>query len=136
MFNGGFRALHDAVLCIALGARHHNSAFFIISWLCQDVKRGDGKIFLRSGNRRGIFIPAKSQISLSCSWDGYGIFSGSGEVPGLEKGRERQNFSEEGKKQRDREGEDFGMAGDRRELASAYRGQKNRRILQKMAQYI
>ena len=100
---------------------------------CQE---GGWKIFSGARNRRGIFIPAKSQISLSCSWDGYGIFSGSGDVPGLEKGRERQNFSEEGKKQRDREGEDFGMAGDRRELASAYRGQKNRRILQKMAQYI
>ncbi|CBL35455.1 hypothetical protein CL3_00300 [butyrate-producing bacterium SM4/1] len=45
-------------------------------------------------------------------------------------------FLKREKKQRDREGEDFGMAGDRRELASAYRGQKNRRILQKMAQYI
>lgn len=72
MFNGGFRALHDAVLCIALGARHHNSAFFIISWLCQDVKRGDGNFFLRqmgSGGekKRERCVPAKSQISPSFS---------------------------------------------------------------------
>ena len=57
---------------------------------CQE---GGWKFFSAARNRRGIFIPAKSQISLSCSWDGYGIFSGSGDVPGLEKGRERQNFS-------------------------------------------
>ncbi|HJG82897.1 MAG TPA: hypothetical protein K8V78_07325 [Lacrimispora saccharolytica] len=94
------------------------------------------KFFCGRGTGEGYLFQRSHKYPSPVPGTGTEFFSGSGDVPGLEKGRERQNFSEEGKKQRDREGEDFGMAGDRRELASAYRGQKNRRILQKMAQYI